>query len=104
MAYRVRILPRAEKDLDAIYLRIRAPVSEPAELWFEGLIQAIHSLSKNPERCPITSENSQFRHLLCGRGPNVYRILFRIAEKPRRVIIAHIRHGAQKPFIRSDVN
>ena len=102
MAYRVRILPRAEKDLDAIYKRIRAPLSEPAARWFDGLVEAVHTLRINPERCPVTPEDQGFRHLLYGRVPDVYRVIFRIL--PKRVVIAHIRHGAQRPFTPADLN
>jgi toxin ParE1/3/4 len=75
---------------------------EPAARWFDGLIEAIRSLSVNTERCPVTAEDSEYRHLLYGRTPNVYRIVFR--KLPKRVIVAHIRHGAQQPFTAADLN
>ena len=102
MVYKIRILPRAERDLDDIFTRIRAPLSEPAAQWFQGLIDAAHSLSVNPHRCPLTPEDPGFRHLLYGRAHDVYRVIFRIL--PKRVVISHIRHGARKPFTPADLN
>jgi hypothetical protein len=56
-------------------------------------------LSKLPRRCPIAPEtrlgliDREIRQLLYGRGYWKYRVLFAIEGK--RVLIAHIRHGAR---------
>ena len=69
MAYRVRIMPRAER-------------------------RARLTLETNPLRCPRTTENKNLRQLLYGRKPHVYRVVYRIAERLDEVQILHIRHGA----------
>jgi hypothetical protein len=60
--------------------------------WFAALQDAIASLAELPSRCPLAPENAAFpfevRHLLYGRKPHVYRILFTI-EKPDRVRTAY---------------
>lgn len=68
--------------------------------WFLALQGAIASLAKFPERCPLVPESAVFpfqvRHLLYGRRPHVYRILFTLDSGT--VYVLHIRHGARKPI------
>jgi toxin ParE1/3/4 len=77
---------------------IDAGNSGPARKWYWGLKDAIFSLRQNPRRCPLTPENSRLRHLLYGRKPHVYRAIYRVVEKERRVEVLHIRHGARRAF------
>jgi toxin ParE1/3/4 len=79
MAYRIKIMPRAERDLEDIYRRIQA-------------------LCGSASRCPVTPENDRLRHLLYGNRPQIYRVIFRIPEKSKLVEVLHIRHGAMDSF------
>jgi plasmid stabilization system protein ParE len=103
MAYLVRIALRAELDLDAIYTAVDAEHSQSAFRWFNGLARALHSLEENPERCPVTAEDAQLRHLLYGKKPHVYRIIYRLSEEQQDVEILHIRHGARQAFTSDDL-
>jgi plasmid stabilization system protein ParE len=75
---------------------------ETGRRWFLGLEKAIDGLADMPERCPLAPENGrvpfEVRHLLYGRAPNVYRILFTI--EGGTVYILHIRHSRRRPFTR----
>jgi mRNA-degrading endonuclease RelE of RelBE toxin-antitoxin system len=51
-----------------------------------------------PNRCPATPENPRLRHLLYGRKPHVYRVIYRVLENEKRVNVLHIRHGARRKF------
>ena len=95
MAYAVRIMPRAERDFAAIFETINAQHSDAAVRWFNGLRRAVLTLENNPARCPVTPENKRMRHLLYGRRPHVYRVIYRILERRGDVQILHIRHGAR---------
>jgi toxin ParE1/3/4 len=95
MIYRVEIQPRATKDLRGIYEYINAENSRLAHAWFNGLESAIASLDQNPSRCPVAPENGRLRHLLYGKRPHVYRIIFAVDERRRVVSVVHIRHGAR---------
>jgi plasmid stabilization system protein ParE len=97
MAYLVNVTPRAQRDLDAIYAAINAEFCDAAFRWFNGLESAILTSEETPERCPVTPEDASFRHLLYGRRPHVYRVIYRIA-KSRKVDVLHIRHGARQAF------
>ena len=103
MAYLVRIMLRAERDLDAIFAAIDAEQSDAAFRWFNGLERALFTLEESPARCPVTAENAQLRHLLHGKRPHVYRVIFRVLEESKDVQILHIRHGARQAFRPKDL-
>jgi plasmid stabilization system protein ParE len=106
MAYLVSITPRAERDLMGIYVRTNWEGSAAAEKWYWGLRDAVQSLENRPNRCPIIPEHrkrksgeprgGRIRHLLYGRQPHAYRVIYRVREKQRRVEVLHIRHGARQ--------
>jgi len=91
MAYRVEVTARALRDLAMIYRRIEAGASAQAARWFDGLEDAIFSLEEHPTRAPVTAENSALRHLLYGKKPYVYRIIYKIEQDISTVRVVHIR-------------
>jgi toxin ParE1/3/4 len=102
MAYLVRTSARAERDLAFLYKQINVEESLAARKWYLGLTEAISSLERHPNRCPRAMENPTLRHLLYGRKPYVYRIIYSVVEKAKQVEILHIRHGARRGFRKSD--
>ena len=104
IAYRVRITPRAQRDLFDLYRRIGARSSDAALTWYRGLKHAIRSLRDNPNRCPVTPESERFRHLLYGAKPHVYRVIYQVTEKQKEVDVLHLRHGARQEFKTDDLN
>ncbi len=97
MAYKISFAREAVADLEHIYQYIQAEHSSNAANWYRGLEAAILTLQQLPQRCPITPERPDLRHLLYGNKPHIYRILFAISESEFTVNIAQIRHGARKP-------
>jgi toxin ParE1/3/4 len=91
MAYRVEITDRALRDLAIIYERIEAETTARAARWFDGLEKAINGLEKRPHRAPVTPEDRAVRHLLYGKKPRVYRIIYAIEEATSTVYVLHIR-------------
>jgi plasmid stabilization system protein ParE len=98
MTYRVDLTERAARDLRHIYETINADDVVRARAWFNGLEKAILRLDQHPARAPTIPEDHSLRHLLYGRRPNVYRIIFVIDERNRVVTVLHIRHGARNAF------
>jgi plasmid stabilization system protein ParE len=96
MAYRVNLSARAERDLRHLYQEINAVHSATARKWYRGLKKRILSLGTHPNRCPVTPENKELRHLLYGHGRSIYRVIYRVIET--RVEVLHIRHGARSKF------
>lgn len=103
MAYLVNIASRAERDLADLYEEINAGHSDAARKWYRGLKKAILSLEEQPNRCSIAPEKHDLRHLLYGRRPRVYRVIYRVLEKQKHVEVLHIRHGARQEFSGSDL-
>jgi mRNA-degrading endonuclease RelE of RelBE toxin-antitoxin system len=96
MTYRVELTARAIRNLGWIFQRIHRNIRLRQPPGLNELEAAILSLDEHPERCPITTEKKT--HLLFGRKPNVYRIIYAIDERTRIVRVLHIRHGARAPF------
>jgi toxin ParE1/3/4 len=96
MAYVVNLTARAERDLRHLYQEINAAHSTAARKWYQSLKKRILSLETHPNRCPVTSENKELRHLLYGHGRNIYRVIYRVIEM--QVEVLHIRHGARRRF------
>jgi len=98
MAYLVKITSRAEHDLASLYRDINAAESGHARQWYFKLKAAILGLREMPSQHPITRESKRLRHLLWGRKPHVYRVIFRIKKRLRVVEVLHIRHGRRRNF------
>jgi toxin ParE1/3/4 len=98
MQYRVSLTARAVKDLDSIFQFIQTEQSEKAATWFNGLHEALTTLSSLPHRAPATPENSALRHLLYGSKPNIYRVIYFADDTKKTVTVLTIRHGARKPI------
>ena len=103
MAYLVNFTARANRDLAILFDAIHASDSDTALKWYRGLRKAILRLETAPNRCPYTPEYPKFRHLLYGRKPHVYRVIYQVLESEQQVHILHIRHGARRPIRRSDL-
>ena len=72
--------------------RLDAParnVENSRARWYHGLEKAIYTLERLPRRCPLAPEAKKIkrpvRHLLYGRKPNVYRVLYEIDETRKAV-------------------
>jgi plasmid stabilization system protein ParE len=103
MAYLVNITFRAERDFVSLYHEIHAGESDAARQWYRGLKEAVLSLEEHPNRGPATPEKRQLRHLLYGNKRHIYRVIYRVMEKQKRVDILHVRHGARKMLRSSDL-
>lgn len=100
MDFRVELSEQAQRDIAAIYDWLQSQqAGDAGERWFLALRAAVASLTSLPSRCPLAPENRDspvdVRHLLYGRRPHVYRILFAIEGDVVQVL--HIRHGRRRP-------
>jgi toxin ParE1/3/4 len=103
MTFRVEVTAEAQRDADSILEWLLSHAGETGMRWFAALEDAITSLAEFPQRCPLAPENRvvpfEVRHLLYGRKPHVYRILFTVDGG--MVYVLHIRHGRRQPLKRS---
>ena len=98
MPYLVRLADRALRDMEAIYEFIDAEVSESAFAWFNDLAREIFSLERFPESGAVIRESKKLRHLLFGKKPSTYRIIYAVDKRNDVVNVLHIRHGARAPL------
>ncbi len=101
MTYIVELADRAERDLATLFAEKNAVESVGAARWFNALEQAVYSLQTYPRRCPLAPESRKagrpLRHLLFGKKPHVYRVIYAIDDQNKRVRVLTIRHGAMEP-------
>ncbi len=105
MTFTVIIQPPAEAEIERAYLTIAAEAPETAARWYNGLWDAIESLSLLPARCAVAPESDVFgleiRQLLYGRKRRRYRVLFTVADDDVHVL--HFRHWAQRPMTADEI-
>jgi plasmid stabilization system protein ParE len=104
LEFEIDITDPALTDAEEYVLFIREVRKEPeaAARWFRGLVQAIYSLGKFPERCLSIPEQSEFnlelRHLVYFS----HRIIFSIDRGRARVLIYRVYHGARPALTDAD--
>jgi len=96
--YLVSLTDRALRDMELIYEFVQANSSDGAFAWFNDLAEAIYSLERYPDRGAVTPESKKLRHLLFGKKPTTYRIIYTVDKRHAAVSILHIRHGARAPL------
>ena len=79
---------------------------EEAQRWYEGFIEAIGSLAKNPRAFPLASEHESFpielRQLTYGLGrKKTHRAVFVV--RANRVVVYAVRHLAQGELTTDDL-
>lgn len=102
MAYLVELTARATSDLDYLYEHSNAAESRAAARWFNGLEKAVYTLERFPRRCPVAPESRKAKrplhHLLYGKKPHVYRVIYEVDEAHQLVRVLTIRHGAMEEW------
>ena len=104
MAYLVKLMPRAQRDLALLFDYGYAEESAAALRWYQALKREILTLEETPNRCPVAPESKKLRHLLYGRKPHVYRVIDRVLEQRKCVEVLHIRHGARRKATSRDLS
>jgi plasmid stabilization system protein ParE len=107
MTYRVEFSVRALLDLEVLYFEKNVAESRAAARWFNGLQDAIEGLATLPNRCSLApeakGENRELRHLLYGKKPHIYRVIYEVDESRQMVKVFHICYGARRAFKVSEI-
>ena len=101
MSFQVFVTPTADADVMEAFRWYAERSLLAAEEWYEGLNEAMISLSDDPNRYPLSQDDSdalgrETRILLHGRRRGVFRILFTIEGET--VWVLRVRHDAQGPM------
>ena len=82
--YDVVLHCQARADLDDAYQNAARHAPETASRWVDRFQQALDTLCRNPQRCPLALESrfvdEDVHEFHFGRLPNVFRVLFWIDE------------------------
>ncbi|MGO9898083.1 MAG: type II toxin-antitoxin system RelE/ParE family toxin [Bryobacteraceae bacterium] len=101
MTYRVELTDRAARDLVILCEDKNVAGSVAAARWYNGLEKAVYTLETHPGRCQMAPESGRagrpLRHLLYGKKPHVYRVIYAIDERKKLVRVLTIRHPAMAP-------
>jgi toxin ParE1/3/4 len=107
MAYSVEFTARAARDLEILYVEKKAAESQAAARWYNRLKEAVYALETYPSRCPVAPESRnlkrKLRHLLYGKKPHVYRVIYEVDEERQTVWVLTIRHAASRKIRTSDL-
>ena len=107
MPYLVEFAARAARDLEILYVEKDTAESHAAARWYNNLELAVYTLASHPHRCPVAPEarrmKRELRHLLYGKKPHVYRVIYEVDEGRQAVLVLTIRHGARREFKASDL-
>ena len=67
----------------------------------------MYGLERHPYRCSAAPESRTTKrklwHLLYGKKPHIYRVIYEIDESRRVVWVLTIRHGARRKLKRSEI-
>lgn len=97
MNYRVRATRRFDSDLLSTLVWIARVQGRPqeAQAWLAALEEAVDSLGRLPQRCPLAPESGargrEIRNLLLFS----HRILFVIVSE--EVVVLQVRHASREP-------
>ena len=101
MVFRVEISPSALQDIENILIWMTENYPEIVEEWYLGILDAIRSLEKFPNRCPLARESEEIgleiRQLLYKQ----HRIIFRVIDDS--VVISRVRHIARDSLLSEDL-
>jgi plasmid stabilization system protein ParE len=102
LAYHVDITEAALADAEEYVRFLEAEKQEPrtAESWWNGLIDAVLSFEKMPERCPVIPEASFFPETLPHLIYHSHRIIFHVSRREKTVTILRVYHASRRQLTR----
>ncbi|MCI0331627.1 MAG: type II toxin-antitoxin system RelE/ParE family toxin [Planctomycetes bacterium] len=105
MTYKLVITRRAARDRDRAFDWFSANYSNAyANRWYQGVSQAIESITQNPLLSHKAQESEslpfELYEVLYGKRRNKHRILFTVENDT--VLVLHIRHSAQRDLTADD--
>jgi len=104
--YKVVFHTQAQADLDDAYHNAARQAPQTASRWVDRFEQALTTLSRHPERCPLAIEtrftSEEVHEFHFGRRPNVFRVLFWIDGS--RVRVLRIRRASRRSLKSREIN
>jgi plasmid stabilization system protein ParE len=103
--YEVVLHSRARADLDDAYQNAARHAPGTASRWVDRFHEALTTLSRNPQRCPLAPESrfvdQDIHEFHFGRRPDVFRVFFWIDGCYVRIL--RIRRASRRGLTRRDI-
>jgi plasmid stabilization system protein ParE len=102
----VRLLGRAQADVDDIYAWLGRRTSLGAIAWYAALLEKLHELADTASSCSLAPEAARLgielrQAFFKTRRGRRYRLVFLIADHEARVL--RVRGAGQRPVTRRDL-
>ena len=94
MRFEVLVTAPALSQIEDHYNHIRIESPQNAEVWFDGIFDAIDSLETMPERCPVSKHSVYFGQTIRTLVFNRHIIDYLVKEDLREVHILSVWHSA----------
>ncbi len=94
MIFKVKVTSPALSQIKEYYEYIRGESPQNAENWLDGIFDAIDSLEKMPERCPISKHSKYIGQTVRSYVYKRHIIDYRIDEENKEVQILSVWHSA----------
>jgi plasmid stabilization system protein ParE len=108
MAFRIVIMPQAERDIREAFEYINERAPEAAFRWYSGIRQAISKLDDLPVTYATAPEATKLGYPIhqthFGKRSGVYRIVFRRLDDEKEIHVIAVRHGARDEIEPSDLD
>jgi plasmid stabilization system protein ParE len=106
MTVPVRVLRRAQADIDHVYLWLRKRSTAGAVAWYAVLLHTLHELGEGRAAHSVAPESAIFgvdlrQALFKTRHGRMYRLVFVIEDREIRVL--RVRGPGQRPLSRRDL-
>jgi len=106
MSRTLRILQRAQADVDAIFDWLVPRSLQGAIAWYLSLRRAVEQIALTPERFPLARESHLLGReihetLFKTRRGRLYRILFEFSDA--EIVLLRVRGPGQRPLRRRDL-
>jgi plasmid stabilization system protein ParE len=94
--YRIRITPRALRDLEKIFDDIRSDSPQNASTMIARILDAIDDLEFMPSQFRAAGRSRKYGNVMHSRVVRPYIVYYRIDEDGQAVFIVEVRHGARR--------
>ena len=103
MAYKIQLARRAKLDIAETLGFFSEFSPQAAQNWFDGLFEAMESLSEMPARHALIVESARLKRHLRSLPYHSHRIVYEISDTKKVVSIVRIYHSARAPLQSEDL-
>jgi len=103
MVFDVIVTRKALADIDEHVLYITQNSVEEASKWKDRLELLIQSFAEMPRRFSVIEESRRLKHPYRSAIHYSQRVIFRIEESTRTVIVVRVYHGSRRPLTQKEV-